>query len=149
MKFDHIEAVDIVARKLEKYEIDVQVTHDRGMDIDIIASLSNETVLKVIVRYVSPTSLYTFVSQANFDVNDNQLFIAALYDTGPATREVFLLPASNWRQRLEHFMTRDYDKPGQKSKPEYGITFSGKTLEDISSYRLPLFLNRMIKDANK
>jgi len=149
MKFDHLEAVDIIARELEKYELDVQVTHDKSMDIDIIASLLNETVLKVIVRYVSPTSQYTFVSQDNFDVNDNQLFIAVLYDSGPATREVYLLPASTWGQRVEHFTTKNYDKPGQKSKPEYGINFSGKTIEDISSYRLPFYLNQMVRDANK
>lgn len=147
MKFDHFEAVDIVARELGKYDLDVQSTHERSMPIDIMASLPNETVLKLVVRYLSPDSRYTFVSQDNFNVNDNQLFMAVLYDSGPETREVYLLPASNWRRHEKHFMTKNYDKQGQKSEPEYGITFSGKTIEDISSYRLPFSINKLIRDS--
>lgn len=147
MKFDHFEAVDIVASELEKYELDVQATHEKAMDIDILASLQNETVLKIVVRYLSPDSRYTFVPQRKFDVNDNYLFMAVLYDSGHGRREVYLLPASSWKRREEHFSTKNYDKPGQISEPEYGITFSEKTIEDISSYRLPFFLNRIIGDS--
>jgi hypothetical protein len=144
MKFDHFEVVDIVTRELEKYKLDVQATHERNMDIDILAVLPNEIVLKIKVRYVSPSSRYTFVRQDKFDVDDKLLYMAVLYDSGSETREVYLLPASNWKRRAEHFMTKNYDKVGQISEPEYGITFSGRTIEDISSYRLPFILDRML-----
>ena len=49
--------------------------------------------------------------------------------------DVYIIPATVWLTPNEVFVDRDYGKPGQKSKPEYGISITKKTLPLLEPYR--------------
>lgn len=141
-KFKHNDAVDIVAQALVSYDFDVSATHEKDFNIDIIAEHARGWTLKIVVRVVTLGS-YTWVEQSKFNIYDEKLFIAALYLKSENDYEIFVLPATAWQSKEMPFSIKNYDKPGQVSKPEFGITFSQKALEYLSSLSLPVFLSSL------
>lgn len=53
---------------------------------------------------------------------------------------VYLFPATVWNDLNSLFVSHDYDKPGQKSEPEWGINFSKKNKEELEKYRIEKFI---------
>jgi hypothetical protein len=49
--------------------------------------------------------------------------------------DIYLIPSKVWKSPNEVFVDRDYDKPGQTSKPEYGINISQKNYDILDKYR--------------
>lgn len=139
----HTDVVDIAGEELSKYGFDVQATHEREFDIDIIATTKNDTTLKIVVRSVSPTSQYTFIEMERFDVTDEQLYMLAVYSKSKTEHDLYLFPATLWAKSEYPFKAKPYDKPELISKPEYGITFSQKAIDKIGSYRLNLMVNKL------
>ncbi|MNP27537.1 hypothetical protein D3C76_1204540 [compost metagenome] len=54
----------------------------------------------------------------------------------------FLIPARAWEIPNQLFVDRNYDKPGQTSKPEYGINISNKNFNILQIFDF----NESIKD---
>ncbi|MEK4885996.1 hypothetical protein NST81_15155 [Bacillus sp. FSL W8-0223] len=48
--------------------------------------------------------------------------------------DIFLIPAKAWEMPNEMFVDRNYDKPGQKSTPEYGINISQKNYPILETF---------------
>ncbi|HHX16894.1 MAG TPA: DUF4365 domain-containing protein, partial [Mollicutes bacterium] len=47
----------------------------------------------------------------------------------------FIIPSGVWEKPNEVFVDRNYDKPGQKSAPEYGINISLKNYDILDIFR--------------
>ena len=58
--------------------------------------------------------------------------------------EVFVIPSVAWTMPNEVLVDRKYDKPGQKSKPEWGINLSKKNYNLLSSYRAEIKLKEIL-----
>ena len=56
--------------------------------------------------------------------------------------EVYIIPATAWKKPNEMFVDRNYDKPGQKSKPEWGINYSKKNLYLLKKYTAANYFNK-------
>lgn len=149
VKNKHDRSVEYVAKVLEGLVEEVQWTTEKDIEIDIIARFKNEDGIKIVVRTVSPESQYTWIGQTKFDIYDEKLFMAVLYEKGLNSKEIYLLPATEWQNIDGPFKTKNYDKPGQVSKPEYGITFSGIGIEKISHLSLPIILAKLKKEEIK
>lgn len=50
--------------------------------------------------------------------------------------DVFALPAAVWDKPENMFVDRNYEKEGQTSKPEYGISLARKNIGIIEKYRM-------------
>ena len=61
-----------------------------------------------------------------------------------ALPEVFIVPATTWATVKEPFVSRDYDKEGQKSKPEWGINLSKKNLPKLEAYASDGFFSKWL-----
>ncbi|MDN4066650.1 hypothetical protein QYF50_01985 [Paenibacillus vini] len=48
--------------------------------------------------------------------------------------DFFLIPSEAWKVPNDIFVDRDYDKPGQTSKPEYGINISNKNYDILEIF---------------
>ena len=48
---------------------------------------------------------------------------------------VFVIPATVWKEPNAVFISRDYEKPGQKSQPEWGISISDKNYCLLAPYQ--------------
>ena len=146
VKQKHYESVEYVAKVLEKALSEVQCTMEDHIDEDIIAEFKNEDAIKIIVRTVSPESQYTWISQTKFDIYDEQLFMAVLYKKSSSDKIIYLISATEWQNTDGPFKTKNYDKPGQVSKPEYGINFSGITMDKINHLSLQLILPKLMEE---
>ena len=56
------------------------------------------------------------------------------YDSAE-TPDFFLIPSEAWKVPNEVFVDRNYDKPGQSSKPEYGINISNKNYDILEFFK--------------
>ncbi len=146
VKQKHSESIKYIVKVLEKLLPEVQFTTEKNMEVDIIAELDDANIIKIVVRTVSPESQYTWIRQTKFDIYDEQLFMAVLYEKNLNEKIIYILPATEWQNIDGPFKTKDYDKLGQVSKPEYGINFSRLTMEKINHLRLSTMLPKLIKD---
>lgn len=144
IKKKHDESVEYVANILRESIEEVLVTQEMDMEIDIIAELENGEAIRIVVRSASPDSQYTWISQNKFDISDDRLYMAVVYEKIPSNKVIYLIPSIKWQNSKEIFKTKNYGKPGQVSKPEYGINFSQKTIDEIESLELSKVLPKII-----
>ncbi|WP_246579010.1 DUF4365 domain-containing protein [Clostridium algidicarnis] len=63
---------------------------------------------------------YVFMQKSKFDINNKNLYLALLIFRQGKIPDIFLIPSEVWKVPNEVFVDRKYDKPGQKSAPEWG-----------------------------
>ena len=83
------------------------------------------------------TKSYIFVTKDRFNIDDPDLYLAVVYvfDNDPKDAKLYVIPATEWRKNIYPFISRDYNKKGQISKPEWGISPSQKGIDAMESYR--------------
>lgn len=92
--------------------------------------------LKIKVRSISQRGSYIFVEKTKFNIKDPDLFMAVLYiPHDKEERIIYLVPATEWANDIYPFKGKDYNKPGQVSAPEWGISFSDKAKDAMEPYR--------------
>ena len=104
--------------------------------VNFHAVSSKGRTLKIKVRSISQRGSYIFVEKTKFNVKDPDLFMAVLYL--PYDKEewiIYLVPAAEWANDIYPFKGKDYNKPGQVSAPEWGISFSDKAKYAMEPYR--------------
>lgn len=143
-RIKHSEVVDIVANEFDKYGLTILSTSAKETNADIPVKTKSGVTLKIVVRALSPTSQYTFIEQDRFDIEDINLYMAVVYYKNAFDQDIYLFPASVWRNAISPFSSRSFNKPGLVSKPEYGITFSQKALEQIGMYRFSSVIGNLI-----
>ena len=58
--------------------------------------------------------------------------------------DVYLIPTLEWKNPNGVLVDREYDKPGQKSKPEWGINVSAKNLPALEKYSASRIFEKLI-----
>lgn len=53
--------------------------------------------------------------------------------------EIYIIPATAWHEPNAVLVDRKYDKPEQKSKPEWGISYTKKNKMLLEKYRAERF----------
>lgn len=116
------------------YGLDVYTSEVDDHGIDFVVKDRNKRFCEVQVKSLRNKG-YVFVRKSNFDVNDKNLYLMLLLFHNGKLPDVFLIPAEVWKKPNEVFVDRNYDKPGQKSAPEYGINISNKNSEILDIFR--------------
>lgn len=107
------------------YGCDVYTSEVDDHGIDFIVKNKNGRFCEIQVKSLRGTG-YVFMQKSKFDITNKNLYLVLLiFETGRLP-DVFLIPAQAWEVPNEMFVDRNYDKPGQKSAPEYGINISKK-----------------------
>ena len=105
-------------------------------EVNFLAIPTQGAAKKIKVRSASHVSSYIFVTKDKFNVDDPDLYLAAVYVfDDPKDAKLYLVPAAEWRKNIYPFISRDYDKKGQISTPEWGISSSQKGIDAMESYR--------------
>lgn len=103
--------------------------------VDFIASLKGRT-MRIKVRTTSLIDGYIFIEKRRFNICDTDLFMAVIYIPRNEDEKIFyLVPATEWGKNVYPFKGKDYNKPGQTSEPEWGISFSQKAKDAMEPYR--------------
>lgn len=113
--------------------------------IDFVAESGNE-FLKFQVKTTTFGKGYPFVKKSKFDINDDRLYLILIVireDTGSYTGlpdlDVFVIPASEWKNPQPPLVYHDYE--GKRSDSEYGINISPKQYKNLQEYSLKEFLD--------
>ena len=121
------------------FEVYTSEVDDRG--IDFIARTDKGVFLEIQAKCVRNYN-YVFMKKAHFAPKEG-LYVALgllVDDQEPLS---YLIPSEAWLTPGPIFVGRDYDLPNQKSKPEWGINFSRKSIKDLDQYLLQPTLVRM------
>lgn len=122
------------------YEVYTSEVDDHG--VDFIAKLPHENVfLEVQVKAVRDYG-YVYITKAKMPELSNNRLVCYLIFTDGKLPDVFIIPASVWANPNSIFVDRPYDKPGQKSAPEWGINVSKKNYALLNEYKSENWLSR-------
>ena len=114
--------------------------------VDFIASL-NSRILRIKVRAISQISSYVFMEKRRFNIGDTALFMAVTYIPRNEDEKIlYLVPATEWGKDIYPFKGKDYDKPGQTSEPEWGVSFSQKAKDAMEPYRFSKIVSNCATD---
>ncbi|MER0202892.1 MAG: DUF4365 domain-containing protein [Nitrosomonas sp.] len=121
------------------FEVFTTEVDDRG--IDFIARRSPGSFIEIQAKAIR-TYNYVFMRKDHFDPRASLYVALGLLHEGREP-ESYLIPSTVWLQPNEIFVSRDYNKPGQKSAPEWGINMSMKNLPALQSYRFESTLKQL------
>lgn len=114
---------------LEIYSSEVD---DHG--VDFIVKDKNGRFCEIQVKSLRNKG-YVFVQKSKFDISNKNLYLTLLLFENGRVPDMFIIPSGVWEKPNEVFVDRNYDKPGQKSAPEYGINISLKNYDILDIFR--------------
>jgi hypothetical protein len=121
------------------FEVFTSEVDDRGVDFIIKDKKGNFLEMQV----KSTRNLnYIYALKDKFNINNLHLYMVLVLFGDEKMPELYVIPAKTWQNLNSLFVSRDYEKPGQKSSPEWGINLSEKNLEILCDYKF----EKKIKD---
>lgn len=123
---------------LLSYGVDVYTPERDDHGIDFVAE-GRKGFLKFQVKGIRPSSQYVFMRKEYFNVEDDAMFLILILLVDGEEPDMYIIPASAWRQESQVFVSHDYE--GKKSKPEYGVNVSKKNMLELAEYRLENMLS--------
>jgi hypothetical protein len=103
---------------------------DRGNPF--VAMMKGKLSIDVQVRSLRSLG-YVFIEKSKFEPREN-LYLALVLLFENKAPKLFFIPATTWCRSDGVFVERDYDAPGLKSKPEWGINLSKKNMPAIEKF---------------
>ncbi len=127
--------------ELTAYGCDVYTSEvdDRGIDLVVRKDSDHHFDIQVKSLRLGKSN-YVFMAKEKFVLKDNLLLSLVLFQTNKKP-SIYLIPSMAWANPNALFVSRDYDKPNQKSKPEWGLNLSKVNLAFLNPYEF----NKTIK----
>ena len=76
---------------------------------------------------------YVFMKKTKFPIRQGAHLALCLFTEGHEPK-LFLVPSTVWLAPNAVFVDRNYDDPGMKSEPEWGVNVSQKNMAELSKY---------------
>jgi len=124
-----------VKMELTMYGLQVYTTEVDDRGIDFVARYEDESFIEIQVKSLRSPCSYVFIHKDKFMLNKNLYLAFGLLLEGKPP-ELYLIPSVVWEKPSKPFVSRDYEKPEQKSKPEWGLNISKKNMPLLEPYRL-------------
>ena len=137
---EYFAKMEFASYGLEVYTTEVD---DRG--IDFIIKDKNGRFSEIQVKSLRGTG-YVFMQKSKFDITNKNLYLALLIFNVGEMPDVFIIPAQAWEVPNEVFVDRNYDKPGQTSKPEWGINISKKNYSILEIFKFEETIKDFLKE---
>lgn len=137
---EYFAKMEFASYGLEVYTTEVD---DRG--IDFIIKDKNGRFCEIQVKSLRGTG-YVFMQKSKFDITNKNLYLALLIFNVGEMPDVFIIPAQAWEVPNEIFVDRNYDKPGQTSKPEWGINISKKNYSILEIFKFEETIKDFLKE---
>lgn len=106
------------------FEVYTSEVDDHGVDF-IAKAPGEKKFYEVQVKSVRDYG-YVFMAKSKMPELSNERLVCFLHFIDGKIPDVFVIPASAWETPNAVLVDRKYDKPGQKSEPEWGINVSKK-----------------------
>jgi hypothetical protein len=115
------------------FDVFTSEVDDHGVDFVV---KGNNGFYEIQVKSIQATSGYVFMKKELFDVNNKDLYLCLLIFEQGRLPDLYLIAAEEWKNENELLRNRDYNKPEQSSKPEWGINTSKKNMCLLNKYAL-------------
>ena len=120
------------------FEVYTSEVDDHG--VDFIAKLPGENrFFEVQVKSVRDYGYIYMVKSKMPKLSEDRL-VCYLHFVDGQLPDVFVIPAIAWNTPNAVLVDRKYDKPGQKSEPEWGINISKKNYNLLDEYKADRWL---------
>jgi hypothetical protein len=153
--FDHLSHLQI--GRIGEYWVKIWLTllgfdtyyndiDDKG--IDFILRIDNNKHIDIQVKTIRTNTGYVYISKETWrnELRDNLFLALVLLDNNKMPR-IYFIPSTSWLKPNELLKDRDYNKEGQKSKPEWGINVSKKNMVLLNKYDVTKFIDK-IRESN-
>lgn len=87
---------------------------------------------------------YVFIPKEKMPISDTRLFCYLRFEDGK-TPDFYVIPSKAWETPNAVLVDYPYDKPNQKSAPEWGISISKTKLALLEPHRAEMFFNGFIR----
>lgn len=125
------------------YGFDVFTSEVDDHGIDFVVK-GKQGYFAIQVKSVQVGTGYVFMGKEHFNIEDESLYLCLLIFEQEHLPKMYLLPATAWRTETDLLRYRPYDKPGYKSKPEYGINISNKNMLELTVYEFKNMVKSII-----
>lgn len=120
------------------YRFDVYTSEVDDHGVDFVAKDPNTGIFyEVQVKSMCKGS-YIFISKDKIVMDEKHLVCFIHFEDGEMP-EVYIIPITAWQNPNAVLVDRNYDKPGQTSKPEWGINYSKKNKHLLDPYKVEKF----------
>ena len=126
------------------YEVYSSEVDDHGVDF-VVKVPNTYRFYEVQVKSVRDYG-YALIPKAKMPVLTSHRLVCYLHFLDNQLPDVFVIPATAWDKPNAVLVDRDYDKPGQTSKPEWGISISKKNYDLLSPYHADVKLKEIFLD---
>ena len=125
------------------FEVYTSEVDDHG--VDFVAKLPGENrYYEVQVKSVRDYG-YIYMAKSKMPELSEDRLVCYLHFIDGQLPDVFVIPATAWENPNAVLVDRKYDKPGQKSKPEWGINISKKNYNLLDEYKADCWLKERKK----
>ena len=121
-----------VKMELTMYGYEVYTTEVDDRSVDFVARRKNSGFIEVQAKCLRKFG-YVFMRKTNF-VPRQGLYVALGLLSEGKEPDAYLIPSTVWLEPSSIFVGRDYEAPGLKSKPEWGINVSAKGMAALQQY---------------
>lgn len=121
------------------YDVYTSEVDDHGVDFvarDVKTGMFYEVQVKSLQK-----GNYVVIPKDKLVIDDRHLICFLRFENGQLP-DVYVIPATVWNNPNTVFVDRKYDKPGQKSKPEWGINYSKKNIAILEEYRAEKYFEK-------
>lgn len=133
-------AIDIAMKAFKEKGYRIEDTSLPASQVNFLA-ISNGGRKKVKVKSITQIGSYIFIFKRLFNIKDPDLYMVVVFiPANDNKRELYLIPAIEWGKDVYPFTGKNYNKSGQISEPEWGISFSAKAKDALELYRF-YFIN--------
>ena len=124
------------------FEVYTSEVDDHGVDF-VIKAPNKKEFFEVQVKAVRDYG-YVFISKSKMPVLTSHRLVCHIHFIDDQLPDVFVIPATAWAEPNAVLVERNYDKPGQTSKPEWGISLSKKNYRVLDSYKADIKLKEIL-----
>ena len=122
-----------------KYYVYTSEVDDHGVDF-VAKNMKTGKLFEVHVKSMLKGK-YAFIKKNKICLDEYHL-VCLLHFKDDELPEVYIIPATVWKNPNSAFVDRNYDKDHQKTKPEWGINYSQKNLKILKEYKAEKFFKR-------
>jgi len=88
---------------------------------------------------------YVFMTKEKMPISDTRLICYLHFENGKMP-DLYVIPSKAWENPNAVLVDRPYDKPNQKSAPEWGINISKTKIALLEPYRTEKFFAEFIRN---
>lgn len=114
------------------YDVYTSEVDDHG--VDFVAKDSKSDIFYEVQVKAMMKGNYVFIRKDKIVIDDKHLVCLLRFEENEMPK-VYIFASTVWNMPNEVFVDRKYDKPGQKSKPEWGINYSKKNAHILEQYK--------------